>query len=38
MKPDENDVVIIGISQRKKITEIAAKSSSLHTAEEHEKH
>ena len=38
MTPEENDVVIIGSSQSKKIAEMAAKSAALYTIEEHEKH
>lgn len=38
MRPEENDVVIIGSSQSKKIAEMAAKSAALYTIEEHEKH
>ncbi|MFI5416170.1 MAG: DUF4443 domain-containing protein, partial [Nitrososphaerales archaeon] len=37
MKPEENDVIIIGSSQSKKIAEMAAKSAALYTIEEHEK-
>jgi len=38
MRPEENDVIIIGSSQSKKIAEMAAKSAALYTIEEHEKH
>lgn len=37
MKPEENDVIIIGSSQSKKIAEMAAKSAALYTIEEYEK-
>ena len=37
MKPEENDVIIIGSSQSKKIAEMAAKSAALYTIEENEK-
>ena len=37
MRPEENDVIIIGSSQSKKIAEMAAKSAALYTIEEHEK-
>jgi len=36
--PEENDVIIIGSSQNKKIAEMAAKSAALYTIEDHEKH
>ncbi|HJW20468.1 MAG TPA: DUF4443 domain-containing protein [Candidatus Nitrosotalea sp.] len=38
LSPEQNDVVIIGSSQNKKIAEIAAKSAALYTIEDHEKH
>jgi hypothetical protein len=34
MRPEENDVIIIGSSQSKKIAEMAAKSAALYTIEE----
>ncbi len=37
MIPNENDVIIIGSSQSKKIAEMAAKSAALYTIEIHEK-
>jgi len=37
-KPEDNDVIIIGSSQDKKIAEMAAKSAALHTISDHEKH
>ncbi len=36
--PEQNDVIIIGSSQNKKIAERAAKSAALYTIEDHEKH
>ncbi|MDE1811678.1 MAG: DUF4443 domain-containing protein [Thaumarchaeota archaeon] len=36
--PEQNDVIIIGSSQNKKIAEMAAKSAALYTIEDHEKH
>jgi predicted transcriptional regulator len=36
--PEQNDVIIIGSSQNKKIAERAAKSAALCTIEDHEKH
>lgn len=38
LAPEENDVIIIGSSQSKKIAEMAAKSAALYTIEDHEKH
>ncbi|MGI0065223.1 MAG: DUF4443 domain-containing protein, partial [Nitrosotalea sp.] len=38
LSPEQNDVVIIGSSQNKKIAEMAAKSAALYTIEDHEKH
>ncbi len=38
LSPKQNDVIIIGSSQNKKIAEIAAKSAALYTIEDHEKH
>jgi predicted transcriptional regulator len=38
LTPEENDVIIIGSSQSKKIADIAAKSAALYTIEDHEKH
>lgn len=38
LAPEENDVMIIGSSQSKKIAEMAAKSAALHTIEDHERH
>lgn len=38
MMPEENDVIIIGSSQSKKIAEMAAKSAALYTIEENERH
>jgi hypothetical protein len=37
MSPEENDVIIIGSSQSKKIAEMAAKSAALYTIEHNEK-
>lgn len=36
--PEQNDVIIIGSSQNKKIAEMAAKSAALYTIEDHAKH
>ena len=38
LSPEENDVIIIGSSQDKKIAEIAAKSAALYTIEDHQRH
>ena len=38
LSPEQNDVIIIGSSQNKKIAEMAAKSAALYTIEDHEKH
>jgi len=38
LAPEENDVIIIGSSQSKKIAEMAAKSAALYAIEDHEKH
>ncbi|MGI0018293.1 MAG: DUF4443 domain-containing protein [Nitrosotalea sp.] len=38
LSPEQNDVIIIGSSQSKKIAEMAAKSAALFTIEDHEKH
>jgi len=38
MSPEENDVIIIGSSQSKKVAEMAAKSAALYTIEDNEKH
>ena len=38
LSPEENDVIIIGSSQSKKIAEMAAKSAALYTIEDHQKH
>jgi hypothetical protein len=38
LEPEQNDVIIIGSSQNKKIAEMAAKSAALYTIEDHEKH
>jgi hypothetical protein len=38
LSPEQNDVIIIGSSQNKKIAEMAAKSAALFTIEDHEKH
>ncbi len=38
LSPEQNDVIIIGSSQSKKIAEMAAKSAALYTIEDHEKH
>lgn len=38
LAPEQNDVIIIGSSQNKKIAEMAAKSAALYTIEDHEKH
>jgi len=38
LEPEQNDVIIIGSSQNKKIAEMAAKSAALFTIEDHEKH
>ena len=38
LSPEENDVIIIGSSQSKKIAEMAAKSAALYTIEDYEKH
>jgi predicted transcriptional regulator len=38
LSPEQNDVIIIGSSQSKKISEMAAKSAALYTIEDHEKH
>ncbi len=38
LSPQQNDVIIIGSSQSKKIAEMAAKSAALYTIEDHEKH
>jgi len=37
LAPEENDVIIIGSSQNKKIAEMAAKSAALYTIEDHER-
>ena len=37
LSPEQNDVIIIGSSQSKKIAEMAAKSAALYTIEDHEK-
>jgi hypothetical protein len=37
LSPEENDVIIIGSSQSKKIAEMAAKSAALYTIEDHQK-
>jgi hypothetical protein len=38
LKPEDNDVVIIGSSENKRTAELAAKSAALHTIANHEKH
>jgi len=38
LEPKQNDVIIIGSSQNKKIAEMAAKSAALYTIEDHERH
>ena len=38
LAPEENDVIIIGSSQNKKIAEMAAKSAALYTIEDNERH
>ncbi|HEU5221925.1 MAG TPA: DUF4443 domain-containing protein [Candidatus Nitrosotalea sp.] len=38
LSPEQNDVIIIGSSQNKKIAEMAAKSAALYTIEDHAKH
>ncbi len=38
LSPEQNDVIIIGSSQSKKVAEMAAKSAALFTIEDHEKH
>ncbi|MDH2907119.1 MAG: DUF4443 domain-containing protein [Candidatus Nitrosotalea sp.] len=38
LSPEQNDVIIIGSSQNKKIAEMAAKSAALYTIDDHEKH
>ncbi|MDE1770377.1 MAG: DUF4443 domain-containing protein [Thaumarchaeota archaeon] len=38
LSPKEDDVIIIGSSQSKKIAEMASKSVALYTIEDHEKH
>ncbi|MGI0069400.1 MAG: DUF4443 domain-containing protein [Nitrosotalea sp.] len=38
LQPEDNDVIIIGSSEDKKIAEMAAKSAALHTISDHEKH
>jgi hypothetical protein len=38
LQPEDNDVIIIGSSDDKKIAEMAAKSAALHTISDHEKH
>ena len=38
LKPEEDDVIIIGSAEDKKTAEMAAKSAALHTIADHEKH
>lgn len=38
LQPEDDDIIIIGSSEIKKIAEMAAKSAALHTIADHEKH